>query len=180
MRRLLLLVILLTTVFGPAYSHKPRLAMERDMSLSNAFPIREPDVSQAYYGELKGSPDYYSLQLEKPLNFYLGILVPDIPVYRDVRFSVSLYDSSGRLLVFLDGNRQNWVKFHEPFGNDDYLQGPEARNVLSNGVYSIVVSNVSLTGRYTLVTGEKESFGLSDIFGLFDIMPRLKKIFFNK
>ena len=67
---LLLGFFLLATV--SCSSHQPRIVSEEMTQIEN------PEVSQAFYAELKGKSDYYQIESEEPFKLYVGILVPDL------------------------------------------------------------------------------------------------------
>ena len=82
----------------------------------------------------------------------------------------------------LDGTHANWTQYHEEFGNDNYLWGPEYGNVSSGisvpaGTYLIVVSSPNNRGKYVLVTGWKEEFPLNEALHAIIVMPQLKEYF---
>ncbi|MFA6228022.1 MAG: hypothetical protein WC668_02445 [Patescibacteria group bacterium] len=180
MKKNLILVLvaagLLTAVSVSA--HQSRLAYRMTAAKDAPIVITNADVSQAFYGQLKGEIDYYDLQLASPLDFYFQILVPDIA---DIRTSLiaQLNDSNGKPLAVLNGLGYPWQKFHEDFAGDDYLQGPEKKISLPAGDYRLMVSSPNNLGKYVLVVGEKESFPLGESLKTLRLLPGLKK-FFNK
>ncbi len=139
--------------------------------------VTEPDVSQAFYAELKGLPDEYRFTVAQSLPLYLGILVPKIPgAHED--FSAEMYrkTASGDSLVgVLGGTSSEWTNFHEPFANDDYFQATEYREPMLPGNYAVRVSCPGNQGKYVLAIGERESFPPSTIVRLIGIMPALKR-----
>jgi hypothetical protein len=141
--------------------------------------VTSPDVSQAFYAELKGQPDEYRFTLDKPLLLYLNVLVPKIPgVHQD--YSAELYrkTASGDSLVHvLDGTNSNWTVFHEPVANDDYFQGPEFREQTPPGDYVARVSCPGNRGKYVLAVGERESFPPAEMVRVISVMPALKRYF---
>jgi hypothetical protein len=149
-------------------------------SEGNPIVIEDPEISKAYYGELKGSSDYYKIVSDKPFSLYLNILVPDIPVENERRFSVEVKDIAGKQILFIDGTDSTWEKFYEPFGGDNYLQGPETRLNVSQGTYHIRVFNSNNVGKYSLAVGEIESFPPIEVLKTIFILPLLKQEFFNQ
>jgi hypothetical protein len=156
-----------------ASAHQPHLATGRMTLVTN------PDVSQAFYAELKGQPDEYQFTLDKPLLLYLNVLVPKIPgVHQD--YSAQLYrkNASGDSLVcILDGTNSDWTVFHEPVANDDYFQGPEFREQTRPGDYVVRVSCPGNQGKYVLAVGERESFPPAEMARVIGVMPALKRYF---
>jgi len=156
--------------------------------------ISNPEISQAFYGELKGEYDYYTINSVVPFNLYLQIVVPGLQDSRK-DFVFDIYAPS-RLengttdverLGQLDGySFKNWTKFYEDFGGDNYLSGPEFDMNVSAGEYKIVVHSYANSsnytglepnkGKYTLVVGKAEKFSLKDIL----VLPKIKHDFFGK
>ena len=152
-------------------AHQPHLTTGRTTQVTN------PDVSQAFYAELKGQPDEYRFTLAEPLLLFFNILVPKIPgVHQDYSAELSRKTSSGDSLVGgLDGTNAKWTDFHEPFANNDYFQGPEFREPTPPGDYVIRVSCPGNQGKYVLTMGERESFPPSTIVRLVGVMSGLKR-----
>jgi hypothetical protein len=173
-------VIAFLLMLGTAFAHQPRIELGVNNSASNPIIIPDPEISKAYYGQLNGHPDYYEIISGVPFNLYLNILVPDIPVYNETRMSVEVTNITGDRIIFLDGTSSNWSVFYEPFGNDNYIRGPEASLNVSQGVYHIKVFNQNNSGRYSLATGETETFPASEILKTMVTVPILKVSFFNK
>jgi hypothetical protein len=142
--------------------------------------VEDPEVSKAYYGELKGKPNYYKIVSDKSFSLYVNVLVPNIPVESQRRFSVEVKDSSAKVIIFLDGTNSTWTAFYEPFGNDNYLQGPESRLNVSAGIYQIKVFNSGNLGKYSLAVGEIEAFPPTEILRSLYSVPLLQVEFFNK
>ena len=57
-----------------AQAHQPRIVSDSWLTL-----IENPEVSQAFYGELKGHEAYYLIDLKQAGDLYLQLLVPDLP-----------------------------------------------------------------------------------------------------
>lgn len=160
-------------------AHQPRLAYQMTATKDVPILIANADVSQAFYGQLRGGIDYYDLNLTAPLDFYFQILVPDITDARTGLIAQLNDGGDGKPLVVLNGLGYPWQKFHEDFAGDDYLQGPERKINLPAGNYRIMVSSPNNLGKYVLVVGEKESFPLGESLKTLWLLPGLKG-YFNK
>ena len=154
-------------------SHQPRLVYDK---ASVYEQINNPEISQAFYGELKGQSDYYFINSEKDFDLYLNILAPDINGAR-IDFSVKIFSS---IENFTLSNQQEWERFYEEFGGDSYLMGPEFEKNVTRGIYLIEVSNPDNLGRYSLAVGKIESFPLNEALKSIYSIFRLKHDFFNK
>ena len=172
-------VFLLPAVY--AHAHQPNFVMNEEMSAENPYRIEQPGVSKAYYGRLKGRPDYYKLILSSRIDFYINILVPDLPAEKEKRYSVDILDEAGNAVFTLNGGAgPPWRFYHEEFGNDDYYMGPEATVPLAAGKYTVRVYSAANDGKYTLATGKAEWFGPLVLLKTLFVMPRIKKEFFGK
>lgn len=146
-------------------AHQPRLIYDREV---NMLEIKNPEISQAFYGELRGQEESFSMNVSRTL--YIGILVPDILDSRTdfnieiLPLNISLNDSG------------EWESFYEEFAGDNYLKGPEFEREVS-GNFVIKVSNKDNLGKYVLVVGKKEAFPFSEALNAVVSMPKLKSYF---
>jgi len=170
-------VILISVVFiflliaGHIIAHQPRL-VEESFTL-----IKNPEVSQAFYGELTGEPVFYRIESNEPFNLYVGILVPDIEnIDKDLLVEIS---KDNEFYYLLDGVNFEWQSFHEEFANDDYFKGPELSTQAEPGTYTLKVFSPDNQGKYVLVVGEKEEFPFNELIKTIIVLPQLKT-FFNK
>lgn len=171
--------VLLVLTGAVALAHQPRL-VEKDFTL-----VENPEVSQAFYGELKGQSDYYQIQVDQPIKLYVGILVPDVEnIGKDVSVEISKDDE---FYYLLDGANFEWQAYYEEFAGDDYFEGPELsageEDGLPQGVeaeagtYVLKVFSPDNQGKYVLVVGEKEEFPLNEMINTLVSLLRLKKFF---
>ena len=168
-------------------AHQPRLAE------SNFIEVENPEISQAFYGELKGEPIYYKIESSEPFSLYVGILVPDVPnIDKDVSAEIYLEkDGQKELVALLDGLNHDWPTFYEEFAGDSYFWGPEFKaegaegfmpkgKEVEAGVYSVKVFSSDNQGKYVFVVGEKEEFPAGEIINTIKVLPKLKSDFFGK
>jgi hypothetical protein len=180
MKKQILFAFALALLFaGVAHAHQPRI-----VEGSNVVEIQNPEVSQAFYGELKGEPQLFRIQVDRPFKLYVGLLVPDVPEARkDLSVEIT---SDNQPLYRLDGTTWEWKRFYEEFGGDWYWSGPETSPIgktstLSpNGTYEIKVFSPSNQGKYSLAVGEIESFPLNEIGNTIVRMPWIKSHIFDK
>lgn len=159
-----------------ALAHQPRFIPSTPATIQ----INDPDISQAFYGDLQNAPDLYSISTDKPLHLYASLLVPDVSgIDKDVFVIVT--DTRTKSVVFtLNGMTSSWNRFYEPFGGDWYLQGPEIELDVPAGTYAITVSSADNTGKYVLAVGKTETFPLREIARAFITVPRIKLFYFHK
>ncbi|PIT88737.1 MAG: hypothetical protein COU29_00605 [Candidatus Magasanikbacteria bacterium CG10_big_fil_rev_8_21_14_0_10_36_32] len=180
MKKILFLFVVLTLCLaGTVDAHQPRLVFG-----GNVVDIKNPEISQAFYSELKGEPAYYQIKSDDYFDFYANLLVPNI---KEIKTDVSaeVTDENGAIIFFLDGPEQKeWKSFYEPFAGDSYLKGPEAKvpegEKMLPGNYQIKVFSSNNNSKYVLVVGEKESFPITEIINMVKVLPILKSDFFGK
>ncbi len=179
--------IFLTLLSGTAMAHQPRIVE------SNFETIRHPEVSQAFYGELKGEPAEFRIQSDQDFQLYVGLLLPDISnIQKDIFAEIThIQDGINETIAVLDGSHFDWTPFFEDFAQDHYLWGPEYKaddsikgetlkgRPVPAGDYRIKVYNPSNVGKYVLVTGFLEEFPIIEIMKAIITVPRLKAQFFN-
>lgn len=171
MKKTFALFALIFLIFQSAsLAHQPQLLGSEIMVV-----VREPEVSKAYYGELRGTPAAYFIRSDEPFHLYLNILVPDIRgISKEVSAKI-LCD--GRVIAKLDASTSKWEPFFEEFGGDNYFKGPEYSEDVKPGDYEIVVYSGSNIGKYVLAIGDKEEFPPLDMFKALITMPFLKMYF---
>jgi hypothetical protein len=182
----LFFVMMLLFAARVASAHQPRI-VENDTVI-----IKYPEVSQAFYGELKGSPTEFRIQSNRDFNLYVGLLVPDIAnIRKDISAEVYRVENGNlESIALLDGNDFVWTPFFEEYVQDKYFRGPEYKaddssdeglrgRPVSAGDYLIRVFSSSNIGKYTLVTGFIEEFPFKEILKASITVPRLKAQFFG-
>lgn len=161
-----------------ALAHQPRFVTQ-----DKVVEIDNPEVSQAYYGILNGSPATYRIVRNEPFDLYVSLLVPDVKgVAKDVSAKIKHARADGGTSVFvMDGCTSAWAPFHEPFANDDYFQGPEfKKNAAPPGTYELNIRRPGNVGRYVFVIGQAESFPPGEALKAVWLIPQLKMRFFDK
>jgi hypothetical protein len=161
---------------GSVLAHNPRIVEPGGIVL-----VQNPEISQAFYGELKGFYQDFKINSDKPFNLYVNILAPDLPMVKtNMSIEVFRLEPSTTSLAVLDGANFQWEQFYEPFGGDNYFKGPEFNQSVPAGKYLIRVFNSNYQGKYSLAIGENESFTPKEIFKTIILLPQLKKDFFDK
>jgi hypothetical protein len=172
--------VLLVASISVSSAHQPRLVTGANASNDNPIVIQNPEVSQAFYGELKGQPNYYQIKSDNQFKFYLNLLVPASPGIPPDFISAQVLDSSGNVIITIDGTNSTWKSYFEEFGGDYYLKGPETKANLPAGTYYIKIFNTDNQGKYNIAIGEEESFPLDETMKALVTIPLLKEQFFGK
>ena len=176
MNKTFLFSIILVFIFSfNVLAHQPRIDFGQG-TISNPIQVDKPEISKAYYSSLNGNPEYYKIDSENNFLLYLNILAPDIESAR-TDFIVEVFKDDEIIFTLKD---DNWGEFYEPFGGDNYLQGPELDKQVTSGAYLIKVSNTNNQGKYSLAIGKIESFPPLEIIKTIFALPKIKKDFFNK
>ncbi len=176
----IILLFILVLSLGAASAHQPRLELGVNSSQANPIVIQNPEISQAWYGNLNGQPDYYKITSTKPFELLVNILVPQGPGISSDFVSAQVTDSSGKTISNLGGNQSSWTPMFEEFGGDYYLQGPTFDQNVSAGTYYIKVYNENNTGKYSLATGAIEAFPPYESLKALITIPLLKEQIFGK
>jgi hypothetical protein len=182
MRKNLSIFFLIVFSFGAASvvsAHEPRYVKDDQLVI-----IKNPDISQAFYGELKGGPAYYLIDLKKPQDLYFQILVPDLPeIQKDKIVTVEYLPELGvKPVIFssLGPSPAVWQNFYEEYAGDNYFQGPSVKKPAEPGYYLVKVTSPDNTGKYVLVVGDKEEFPPLEMAKALITIPQLKKNFFQE
>jgi hypothetical protein len=167
----ILLVLLALAILCEA--HLPYMVVDTGVTL-----VEEPEVSKAFYGELRGGSAVYNIVSPDSFELYVGVLVPDEP---DMAADLTVTVTQGTdTVAVLDGTAYAWTRFYEPFGGDSYLKGPEVRLRVGPGTYVATISRPGSEGRYAFAVGEREEFTFRQVIRIVGLMPRLKRDFFHK
>ena len=176
----LFIFVLIFSVFGfinLAQAHNPRLVYNLDALAEKPITINKPDISQAFYGRLKGWEEYYRFTITTSTDFYWQTLVPDV---KDIQRNVSadLLDEGEAVIATLDAKKSDWAPYFEEYAGDHYFSGPSSTINLEPGTYTIKIYNDSNNeGKYVLVVGQKEVFTAKEVIGTIVNLPVLKTYF---
>jgi hypothetical protein len=179
LKSLIILIVLFLSICAIS-AHQPRLEAGVNSSMDNPILVQNPDISQAFYGNLNGQPDYYKINSGKPFKLYVNILVPQSPGISGDFVSAQITDSSGKTIALLDGKKSDWIPMFEEFGGDYYLQGPEFSQNVAAGTYYIKVFNANNSGKYSMAVGDIESFPADESLNAIITIPILKEQIFGK
>lgn len=179
-------------LFVPTVSaHQPRIVNQVYATETVPISVSEPTISKAYYGDLKGEPEYYRIYSQEPFTLYVGILVPEIEgVDTDVSAEVLSGGTYGDVLYELKAENAQWEQYYEEHGGDTYFVGPELKEEggdtvhpkgvsVEPGTYVVKVFSQDNSGKYVLVIGDTESFPPGEMLRTLLTLPKLK-VYFEK
>lgn len=160
-----------------ASAHQPRIIY----SQSGDIQISNPEISQAFYDELKGSPRYYFIDSAKDFSLYINLLVPE-EANRKGRYSANVFlvaDGKEELTFSMDSSAAEWKEYYESYGRDYYLKGPEIEKQLAAGKYKIEIFSGDNLGKYVLAVGKTEAYDVQSVLNIYWQLPLLKTTFFK-
>jgi len=178
-----LFIVLFLALAGTAFAHQPELIFLR--AQAEDVQINNPEISRAFYDELKGNPRNYFINSDKSFELYINLLVPEF-ANKDGRYSANVFLIEGEkenLILSTDILSTGWSEYYEEFGRDYYLKGPELDRQMPAGKYKIVVSSPlsggDNLGKYVLAVGKREAFTWQSILNVYWQLPLLKLTFFK-
>ena len=177
MKKLIVSVIIIGMWIWFTFAHQPRLIFQQPAG--QVVNIQNPEVSQAFYGNLVGQEDKYQIVSNTGFLLDVSLTVPDISWSR-TDFVLEVRDQHNIIISTVDGKTVPWSKFFEPFAGDNYLSSLWWAMNAWSGVYNIIVHNPDNQWKYALVVGTIESFPAKEIINTFKVMPALKMQFFEK
>lgn len=172
---LFLSIILLLGLASEAFAHLPRIVD------SNVVNVKDAEISQAFYGVLKGEPATYIINSNHDFILYVNILVPKSS-NPNAKYSFNIFrkvDATEEAFASVDGVSQAWPEFYEEFAGDYYLKGPEFEKNVKAGQYKVFVYGNDNYGKYVLAIGKQEIFTLAETIKDIWILPKLKINFFQ-
>ena len=104
MKKNILSSFLITALFiGISFAHQPRLVSQIASKKPVAIQVQNPEISQAFYAELKGNPDTYEINTQTGILLYMQLTVPAISGARTDFLAKATYGNNKTLL--LDGTQ---------------------------------------------------------------------------
>lgn len=189
--RAVLFILLLPIFFIiPGCVYKP-VFEGWDSTFEKPVIVPEHRISCAVYGELKTKDDidFIKFSAKSGDTFYVQMTVPIIKGYEDFKPYIAVIgrginerdevpfkvpDDYG--VIVLPPGPADY--FYEKFTQTSYYQGRSIRGEIpSDGNYYIAVFSQNTGGKYTLVVGEKEKFGIIDIIRFPYTYARVKYFF---
>jgi hypothetical protein len=179
LKSVILLLVLFFSLCAVS-AHQPRLEVGVNSTMANPIVVKNPEISQAFYGNLNGQPDYYQITSDKTFELFVNVLVPQSPGIGSDFVSAQITDSSGKTIALLNGNNSDWKPMFEEFGGDYYLQGPTFDQNVSAGTYYVKVFNRNNIGKYSIAIGSIEAFPPDESIKSLINIPLLKEQIFGK
>lgn len=183
MSKIKIVLIFLAIAFffsaGIAQAHQPRIIFDKP---AGEIKVENPELSQAFYDELKGEPRVYLINSAKGFNLYINLLVP-LSSNPQGRYFADIFSAKDGqdTLIFSTATltEQTWEQYYEEFGRDYYLKGPEYSAEVPAGEYKIKVYSQVNEGKYVLAVGQTESFDFQSLLNVYWQLPLLKMEFFK-
>jgi hypothetical protein len=175
----IILLIVLSFCISAVSAHQPRIELGLNNTITDPVQIQNIGLGQAFYGNLKGHPDYYQINSNRSFELIISSLVPASPGLGGSFPSITVKDSNGKNVITIDGDNSTWTPFVGEF-HDYYLEGPEVTRDLPSGTYNIEVYNANNKGKYLMIIGNETILSADDYLQDFANAPILKEQFFGK
>jgi hypothetical protein len=160
-------------------AHNPRIIRDKKNNSHNPIVIENPEISQAFYWELKSKSDFFTINSPKEFVLYVSLLIPLIS-WAKQEYGFIIKDNKENIIGISDINEYKSEIFHEKFAGDFYYQWPKFKNLASSGSYTIQIYSPDNRGKYVLAIGEWEKRSLYEIYNTFKSLPIIKSYFFNQ
>lgn len=160
------------------FAHKPFVV--EFAAYKDIYPVSEPEVSQAFYGNLTGFPHRYEFTLNENQPVFMQVLVPDIEGVENNRSGVLVRkkdDGTVTIVGRMNASDASWETVYEPFGGDSYRDGATYESELPAGDYLVEISTAENLGKYVFVIGELEDFSDLGYFGTLGRIYEVKRFF---
>ena len=110
------LIFLLIFISCSLEAHQPKLVYQSPTK-ENPFKVNDPEISKAFYGQLKGVPHYFKIDSDRQFLFYTGILSPKVnSTYQSL--SLDVIDKNNTIIFQADGESFQWNAWYEPYARD--------------------------------------------------------------
>lgn len=187
-----LISALLFFPFASIQAHKPVEDPGNATSAASAVIIKDPDISQVIYHEVKKESTqlWLTFEAKKDCNLYMSIGVPVIERLKTYRPALALigpglpdiklpFEKPSGLgaVVFYTDSVTTPKFFHEPItGTDSWILLEKHVTLDATGRYYIVAFSAEMKpGKLWVAIGEAERWGFGDIFKLPSISAEVRK-----
>lgn len=134
----------------------------------------------AYYRELRGNNDTFTLKAREGQKLILQISIP-VSEDPEKRFSALVIDRGrSKIAATLEPGTFPWEHVKEKYTGADIAQGPRLEIVLKEGVYDIIVGGSNEQGRYVLTIGDPNAGDILSIFRALVRAPIIMHSFFEE
>ena len=177
--KFIILLIIISLSITAVTAHQPRIELGLNNTIAEPLIIENPELGQAFYGNLKGHPDYYQINSNKSFELVISTLVPASSGLGGSLPSITVKDCNKRNIIDINGDNSTWTPFVGEF-HDYYLEGSEVTKNLTAGTYNIEVYNTNNKGKYLMIIGNETVLSVDDSLQDFVNSPTLKEQFFGK
>lgn len=157
-----------------AFAYQPKLVEGNDII------VREPEVSKAYFSQPQGKPQVYRINAKAPFDLYVNLLVPDMADQQKDLTVVITKTGHAEPVATLEGSQFAWKQSFESRSRNSYWRGPEYQAKAEAGDYEIRVSSPRNDTKYVLVIGKVDIFDLKEAIEEMEIIPTIKREFFDQ
>jgi len=155
---------------GTAHAYVPQVVVQE--SLHDITVIDDPELSQAFFGELQDFPHTYEIRADKSFTLYTQIRVPELESSKNNVSGIIIKEQKkGRVeevARFLALDAQ-WAVHKDTLIGEEYREGAQFEKELGPGVYRLEVHTPDNLEKYILRVGKKEDMNI----GYFELLGRI-------
>ena len=151
-------------------------AATSQFATSQTTQIKDATVSNVIYGELKGKPDFYEINLTKATDLYAQIAVPAVKGVKP-NFSLVLTKKDGTQKFMLSGADFDWKLTNDSLTKDQYYLGPNKDIPAAIGKYEIEMVAPGYNGKYILTVGKKDKSAIGSSLHQFSLGVKTNTFF---
>ncbi len=158
---------------GSAHAYVPEIITQE--SLHDITQITDPELSQAFFGELAGFPHTYEIHAEKPFTLYTQIRVPDIESSKNTVSGIIIKNKKkGRVeeVARFLAKDAGWAVQEDDMIGEQYREGAMFEKELDAGTYRIEVHTPDNLEKYILRIGKNEDMNI----GYFALLGRIIEV----
>lgn len=155
---------------GTAHAYVPQIVVQE--SLHDITLIDDPELSQAFFGELKNFPHTYEIHADKSFTLYTQIRVPELESSKNNVSGIIIKEQKkGRVEEVARFLAQDapWTVHRDSLIGETYREGAQFEKELGPGVYRLEVHTPDNLEKYVLRVGKNEDMNI----GYFELLGRI-------
>lgn len=153
-----------------AFAYVPNLVTQE--TLHDITTVYDPELSQAFIGQLNDQPHTYEISAEEPFSLFVQLRIPDIDSSKNNVSGIIIKEQKrGRVeeVTRFLAKDAAWSVKDDSLSGDTYREGASFERSLDAGVYRIEVSTPDNIEKYILMIGTREEMTI----GYFELISRL-------
>ena len=155
---------------GTAHAYVPQIVVQE--SLHDITVIDDPELSQAFFGELQDFPHTYEIRADKSFTLYTQIRVPELESSKNNVSGIIIKEQKkGRVeeVARFLAEDALWTVNKDRLIGEEYREGAQFEKELGPGVYRLEVHTPDNIEKYILRVGKNEDMNI----GYFELLGRI-------